>query len=117
MLVSVNFSLVCLAFLWWSVFLAMPGVLWFYSLSQMKITGYEAMCFLLLSPVLMVSESVHTFVTKPFGLMVVRMLTMMGVLSFLTGSTILHVILMSVGSSCGVLALGGSLWSKTPIDR
>ena len=95
----------------------MPGVLWFYPLCLMKVSGLEILGLLWMSPVLMKFTTVRHFVTKPFGLMIVRMLTMIGVGSYLSSSTILHVLLISIGNFFAMLALAGTLWDKFNKDR
>jgi len=84
---------------------------------HMQLRGPEALCLLLLSPALMALTSVRSFVMSPFGLMVVRMMVLVGVASFLTGLAVVRIIMMSVGSSCGMLALAGSLWGKQAEER
>ena len=54
---------------------------------------------------------------SPFGLVVLRMVMLVGVASYLTGSAVVRIIMVSVGSSCGMLALAGSLWGKISEER
>lgn len=83
----------------------------------MEVSGYEVLGFLWMSPVLMKFECIRHFVTRPYGLMLTRMLTMIGVASFLASSTILRVIVGSIGNFFAMLALAGTLWDKPKIDR
>ena len=96
----------------------MPGVLWFYPLCLMKISGYELLGALWLSPILMKFRRVRQFVTKPFGLMVMRTLALvLGLGSHLSSSTVLHVQLIAVGNFFAMLALAGSIWDKSTNER
>ncbi len=97
--------------------MATPEVLWFNTVHQMKLTGSEVLSLLLLSPVLMKVESVRNLVMTPFGLMLTRCSTLVGVVSFLIGPHIVRSVLLALGSSCSMLALIGSLWGKNAVER
>ncbi len=61
--------------------------------------------------------SVRQFVTKPLGLMLVRILTMIGIASYLSSNTMFHLIWMAAGNFFAMLALAGALWDKSEEDR
>lgn len=77
----------------------------------------EVVALLWLSPILMKFDVIRKFVTGPLGLMLVRILSMIGVASYLSQSTLLHLILISIGNFFAMLALAGSLWDKSSNDR
>ena len=115
---SMNFeNSIISAYLWWSVFQAMPGIIWFYPLCLMEISYYEVFGLMWFSPLLMKFRCIRNFVTGPYGLMMMRALTMIGVGSFLASSTILRLVLAAVGNFFALLCLAGMLWDKTRIDR
>jgi len=95
----------------------MPGIVWFYPLCMMEISYYEVLGFLWMSPVLMKVQCIRRFVTSPCGLMLLRAMTMIGVGSFLAPTTIVRLILSSIGNFFAILSLAGSLWDKSRIDR
>ena len=83
----------------------------------MEISGFEVIAILWLSPVLMRVGSVQRFVTSPLGLMVMRILTMIGVVSYQSPSTLSRLLVLGVGNMFAILALAGSWWDKSRLDR
>jgi len=84
----------------------------------MKISGYELLGALWLSPILMVFRSIRQFVTRPFGLMIMRILTLtLGLGSHFSPSTNLHVQLIAMGNFFAMLAFAGNVWDKPSNER
>lgn len=83
----------------------------------MQVSGFEILALLWLSPVLVGFKSVRNFVTSPHGLLLVRILAMMGMASFQAPSTLFRLMMLSAGNFFAMLALVGSLWDKSRLDR
>ena len=110
---SINSS----GYLWWSVFGALPALIWFYPLCAMEISGYESLAFLWLSPLLTFIGPIRRGVSTPTGLMLLRILTLIGVVSFQAPTTLSRLILLAVGNSFALLTLCASWWNMSKLDR
>lgn len=83
----------------------------------MEVSGYEAIAFLWFAPIVMWVGPLRRFVTSPFGLLLVRACSMVGVASFQAPSTLSRLLVLGVGNFFGMLALAGSWWDKSKLDR
>lgn len=103
--------------MWWSLVHALPGVLWFFPLCAMEVSGFEAIAILWLSPVLMVVSPLRRFLTSPLGLMLIRLCSMVGVASYQAPTTLSRLLVLGVGNFFAMLVLAGTWWEKSKLDR
>lgn len=103
--------------MWWSVFHSLPAVVWFYPLCAMQVSGFEVVAFLWLSPVIMGIGAIRKFVTSPFGLMLMRLLSLLGVASYQAPTTLSRLLVLGIGNMFAILALAGAWWDKSRLDR
>ena len=61
---------------------SLAAVLWFYPLCAMEISGFEIVCVFYFSPLLTLIGPIQRAVSTPLGLLVLRLLTLVGVASF-----------------------------------
>ena len=96
---------------------ALPGVVWFYPLCAMQVSGFETIAFLWLSPVIMVVGPLRRFLCSPLGLLLVRLGSMVGVASYHAPTTLSRLLVLGVGNCFAMLVLAGTWWEKSKLDR
>ncbi|XP_028401694.1 PGAP2-interacting protein-like [Dendronephthya gigantea] len=106
-----------LGYIWWSLIHAVGAMIWFYPLNELEISGYEAFAVVLLSPIITKISFISRFISSPVGLTVVRLCSMVGVISFQAPTTFSRLILLMFGCGNAMLWLCGSWWSTSPRER
>lgn len=96
---------------------SLPGVVWFYPLCAMQVSGFEAIAFLWLSPAIMAVGPLRRFLCSPLGLLLVRLGTIVGVASYQAPTTLSRLLVLGVGNCFAMLALAGTWWGKSKLDR
>ena len=109
------FSLV--GFLWWSVFDALFPMLWFFPLCALEVSGYEPIIVLWFSPLLALWSPIRRALTTPPALLVLRLLTLVGVASYQSPTSLSRLIVLAVGNMFAVLALVSMWWGRSRLDR
>jgi hypothetical protein len=104
-------------YIWWSLIHAVGAMIWFYPLNELEITGYEAFAVVLLSPVVVNVSFVSRFISSHVGLAMMRLFSMVGVISFQASTTFSRLLLLMFGCGCAMLWLCGAWWSKSPRER
>lgn len=92
-------------------------MIWFYPLNELEISGYETFAVVLLSPVVMKISFISRFISSPVGLTIVRLCSMVGVVSFRAPTTFSRLILLMFGCGNAMLWLCGAWWSTSPRER
>ena len=82
-------------------------MVWFYPLNELDITGYELFIVLLLSPLLLVIPPVRYFATSTVGLSILRAVSVLCLASFQAQTTLMRLIVLSVGCAAANIAMFG----------
>lgn len=104
-------------YLWWSILHALPSGVFFYPLCALEISGYEVLCAVWLSPLLLLIGPLRRAVSTPLGLLVLRLLTLVGVASFQGPTTLSRLIILGVGNFFVLLTLTATWWGLSRLDR
>ena len=83
----------------------------------MEISGYESLAVLWLSPLLLLLGPVRRALTTPSGLLLLRLLMMVGVASFQVNTLLTRLAVLAVGNFFAFLVLPASLWDLSRLDR
>lgn len=83
----------------------------------MQVSGFETIAVLWLSPIVMAIGPIRRFLTSTFGLMLMRLGTIVGVASYQAPSTLSRLLILGVGNSFAMLVLAGNWWDKSKLDR
>lgn len=102
---------------WWSMFHAMPALVFFFPLCQMGPSGYEVLSIVWFSPLLTLIGPIRRGISTPTGLLITRMLSIVGVASFLASTLLLRLTLLAAGNFFIMLVLVGSWWNMSKLDR
>ena len=103
--------------LWWNITLALAPMIWFYPLCALEISGYETLCVLWFSPLLMLIGPIRRGASSPLGLLLLRLLTLVGVASYQAPTTLSRLIVLAVGNMFAMLTLGATWWNMSKLDR
>lgn len=103
--------------MWWSVIQALPALVWFFPLCQMEVSGYEALALVWFSPFLTLLPPVRRTVSSPLGLMILRLLSIVGVASIQAPTTITRLTMLAAGNFFVMLGWTGNWWSMSKLDR
>lgn len=104
-------------FLWWSVFDALFPMLWFFPLCALEVSGYEPIVILWFSPILALWSPVRRALATPAALLVLRLLTLVGVASYQSPTSLSRLIVLAVANMFAVLALVSMWWGRSRLDR
>ena len=104
-------------FLWWSVFDALLPMLWFFPLCALEVSGYEPIIILWFSPLLALWSPIRRALATPSALLVLRLLTLVGVASYQTPTSISRLVVLAVGNMFTVLAFVSMWWDRSKLDR
>ncbi len=104
-------------YVWWSIFYALPALVWFFPLCEMEVSGYEALALVWFSPIFTLIGPIRRAISTPFGLMVIRLLSIVGVVSFQAPTTISRLALLSAGNLFLMLGWVASWWNMSKLDR
>lgn len=104
-------------FLWWSVFDAMLPMVWFFPLCALEVSGYEVVILLWFSPLLALFGPVRRALATPSALLVFRLLTLVGVASYQTPTSLARLLVLGVGNSFAFLAFVSMWWGHSKLDR
>lgn len=83
----------------------------------MEISGYEALGIVWFSPLLTLIGPLRRAISTPFGLLVLRLLTIVGVASFQAPTTISRLVLLATGNFFVMLGWVANWWSMSKLDR
>lgn len=103
--------------LWWNVTLALAPMIWFYPLCALEISGYETLCVLWFSPLLMLIGPIRRGASSPLGLLLLRLLTLVGVASYQAPTTLSRLIVLAIGNMFAMLTLGATWWDMSKLDK
>lgn len=104
-------------FLWWSVFDAMLPMVWFFPLCALEVSGYEVVIILWFSPLLALYGPVRRALATPSALLVFRLLTLVGVASYQTPTSLSRLLVLGVGNMFAFLAFVCMWWGHSKLDR
>ena len=96
---------------------ALPALLWFFPLCALEISGFEIICILWLSPVITLIGPIRRVVTTPFGLMTLRLFSLVGVFSYQLPTTVVRLIMLGVGNCFCILVQCATWWEVSKLDR
>lgn len=106
-----------IGFLWWSVFDGMFPMVWFFPLCALEVSGYEVVILLWFSPLLALYGPVRRALTTPSALLVFRLLTLVGVASYQTPTSLGRLLVLGVGNMFAFLAFVSMWWGHSKLDR
>ena len=104
-------------FLWWSVFDALSPMLWFFPLCALEVSGYEPIILLWFSPLLALWAPIRRALATPSVLLVLRLLTLVGVASYQSPTSLTRLVVLSVGNMFALLTLVAMWWGHSKLDR
>ena len=92
-------------------------MIWFFPLCQMEISGYEIAALVWISPILTLIGPLRRAVSTPFGLMVLRLLSIIGLASFQAPTMLSRLFLLAVGNFFMMLGWVANWWNMSKLDR
>ena len=104
-------------YLWWSMIHGFPALIWFFPLCAMEISGYESLAVVWFSPLLVLIGPLRRAVATPLGLLVLRLLSLVGVASYQAPTLLSRLILLAVGNFFCGLVLTAKWWNMSKLDR
>ncbi|XP_064404769.1 PGAP2-interacting protein-like isoform X2 [Halichondria panicea] len=105
------------SYVWWSIFHALPAMVWFFPLCEMEISGYEAAAFVWFSPIFTLIGPIRRAISTPFGLMVLRLLSIVGVASFQAPTNKSRLLILAAGNLFVMLGWVANWWNMSKLDR
>ena len=99
------------------MFDALLPMIWFFPLCALQISGFELAYVLSLSPLLALSGPIRRALTTPFGLLLLRILTLVGVASYQSPTAIIRVVVLAVGNMFALLSIISMWWNRSKLDR
>lgn len=93
-----------------------PGI-WFYPLCALEISGFEVICLVWFSPLFALIGPIRRAMTTPLGLLVLRLLTLMGVASLQGPTTLSRLLILGGGNFFAMLTLCATWWGLSKLDR
>ena len=92
-------------------------MLWFFPLCALELSGYEPIIILWFSPLLALWSPIRRALATPSALLVLRLLTLVGVASYQTPTSISRLVVLAVGNMFTVLAFVSMWWDRSKLDR
>lgn len=94
-----------------------PALIWFFPLCAMEISGYESLAVVWFSPLLVLIGPLRRAMATPLGLLVLRLLSLVGVASYQAPTLLSRLILLAVGNFFCGLVLASKWWNMSKLDR
>lgn len=94
-----------------------PALVWFFPLCAMEISGYESLAIVWFSPLLVLIGPLRRAVATPLGLLVLRLLSLVGVASYQAPTLLSRLVLLAVGNFFCGLVLTAKWWNMSKLDR
>ena len=94
-----------------------PALIWFFPLCAMEISGYESLAVVWFSPLLVLIGPLRRAISTPLGLLVLRLLSLVGVASYQAPTLLSRLILLAVGNFFCGLVLTAKWWNMSKLDR
>ena len=92
-------------------------MIWFFPLCALEVSGYEIVCLLWFSPVLALCAPIRRALATPSALLVLRLLTLVGVASYQSPTSLSRLLVLGAGNMFAVLALVSMWWGRSTLDR
>ena len=83
----------------------------------MEISGYESLAVVWFSPLLVLIGPLRRAVATPLGLLVLRLLSLVGVASYQAPTLLSRLVLLAVGNFFCGLVLTAKWWNMSKLDR
>lgn len=94
-----------------------PALIWFFPLCAMEISGFESLAVVWFSPLLVLIGPLRRAVATPLGLLVLRLVSLVGVASYQAPTLLSRLVLLAVGNFFCGLVLTAKWWNMSKLDR
>ncbi|ANB13481.1 Cwh43p [Sugiyamaella lignohabitans] len=95
-------------FIFWSVFTALPLLIWYFPLWYMGISGYEAFLASIIAPLLLAVPFISGLFKYVYQLPLLG--TVIGVAAYWATSPVARLELVALGAACGTISLAVQFW-------
>lgn len=99
------------------MFDALLPMLWFFPLCALEVSGYEVIFLLWFSPLFALCAPIRRALATPSALLVFRLLTLVGVASYQSPTSLARLLVLGVGNMFAFLAFVSMWWGRSKLDR